>query len=64
MTSSTMQIMGKKASQRITLKKGFEKAMIKLGHFSHCLILTKNKDRLFCYGTKKIREILEKKVVN
>ncbi len=50
---------GKESFTKITLKKGFEKAMIKLGHFSHCLILTKNKDRLFCYGTK-IREILEK----
>lgn len=43
---------GKEGITKITLKKGFEKAMIKLGDFSHCLIFTKERNRLFCYGTK------------
>lgn len=43
---------GKEVITKITLKKGFEKALIKLGDFSHCLIFTKNKSKIFCYGTK------------
>lgn len=49
----------KEAFIKITLKKGFEKAMIKLGNFSHCLIFTKDSSRIFCYGTK-IHELDEK----
>ncbi|WP_432408954.1 TrmO family methyltransferase domain-containing protein [Wukongibacter sp. M2B1] len=43
---------GKEDIAKITLKKGFEKAMIKLDSFSHCLILTKDKNGLFCYGAR------------
>ncbi|MCT4620061.1 MAG: TrmO family methyltransferase [Marinisporobacter sp.] len=43
---------GQESITKITLKKGFEKALIKLDDFSHCLVFTKDKNRLFCYGTK------------
>ena len=39
---------------KIILEKGLEKAMIKLNHFSHCLVFTKGRNRLFCYGTKML----------
>jgi len=42
------------SATKIILKKGLEKALIKLDHFSHCLIFTKGKNMLFCYGTKII----------
>ncbi|WP_432664282.1 TrmO family methyltransferase [Wukongibacter baidiensis] len=43
---------GEEIITRVTLKKGFEKAMIKLDNFSHCLIFTKDKTGILCYGTK------------
>ncbi|QZY56899.1 TrmO family methyltransferase domain-containing protein [Crassaminicella profunda] len=46
---------GTEGITKITLKKDFQKAMIKLGDFSHCIIFTKNKNNLFCYGAKIYR---------
>ncbi|QUI22183.1 SAM-dependent methyltransferase [Vallitalea pronyensis] len=51
---------GEEKGTIIRLQEGFEKALINLDHFSHCLIFTQTKDKLFCYGTK-IREVDEKK---
>ena len=42
------------SATKIILKKGLEKAMIKLNHFSHCLVFTKGRNGLFCYGTKML----------
>lgn len=50
---------GKKAITKLTLKKGFVKAIIKLDTFSHCLIFTKDRTKLHCYGAK-IHEIHKK----
>ncbi|KAB3529427.1 ATP-binding cassette domain-containing protein [Alkaliphilus pronyensis] len=50
---------GKDGITKITLKKVFQKAMIKLGDFSHCIVFTKDKNRIFCYGVK-IYKLLEK----
>ncbi len=44
----------------ITLKKGYEKALVNLGHFSHCIIFTKSTNELMCYGVK-IHEVQEKR---
>ncbi len=44
---------------KITLKKGYEKLIIKLGNFSHCLIFTKNEKSFNCYGVK-IQKLNEK----
>lgn len=39
---------------KISIKSELKYALIKLNHFSHCLIFTKNDTGIFCYGTKII----------
>ena len=39
---------------RISVKRELKDALIKLDHFSHCLIFTKDESEIFCYGSKII----------
>jgi excinuclease ABC subunit A len=36
----------------ISIKSEFKNALIKLNHFSHCVIFTKDENRIYCYDSK------------
>jgi len=38
---------------RITIERDFKDALIKLDHFSHCVILTKESHGICCYTARK-----------